>query len=61
LILVDTSVWVQHLREGNEALKALLENGDVLCLLESVAGIFINRFGFNNRKREVSSLLQQKY
>ena len=30
-ILVDTSVWVDHLRRGNDRLAALLEAGDVLC------------------------------
>jgi predicted nucleic acid-binding protein len=30
LILVDTSVWVDHLRRGNAALAARLENGDVI-------------------------------
>jgi len=30
MILVDTSVWVQHLREGNEQLKALLLKGQVV-------------------------------
>jgi predicted nucleic acid-binding protein len=29
--LVDTSVWVQHLRGDNRRLRALLEEGDVLC------------------------------
>jgi predicted nucleic acid-binding protein len=31
LVLVDTSVWVSHLRKGNEEIKALLNNGDVMC------------------------------
>jgi predicted nucleic acid-binding protein len=30
VILVDTSVWVDHLRRGEPALVALLERGDVL-------------------------------
>jgi predicted nucleic acid-binding protein len=30
MILVDTSVWVDHLREGNSGLAALLERGAVL-------------------------------
>jgi hypothetical protein len=29
VILVDTSVWVDHLRRGNTALVSLLEAGDV--------------------------------
>ena len=31
MVLVDTSVWVSHLRAGNEELIALLNNGDVMC------------------------------
>ena len=30
MILVDTSVWVEHLRTGNETLSALLEGQHVL-------------------------------
>jgi predicted nucleic acid-binding protein len=29
--LVDTSVWVNHLRHGHDELRALLEAGEVLC------------------------------
>jgi predicted nucleic acid-binding protein len=31
VILVDTSVWVDHLRRGNSRLAWLLENDDVRC------------------------------
>ncbi len=31
MILVDTSVWVSHLRNGNSKLEQLLNDGDVLC------------------------------
>jgi predicted nucleic acid-binding protein len=31
MILVDTSVWIEHLRAGSERLKALLLDGQVLC------------------------------
>lgn len=31
MILVDTSVWVSHLREGSFKLVNLLNDGDVLC------------------------------
>lgn len=31
MVLVDTSVWIAHLREGNIELKALLEDEEVLC------------------------------
>jgi predicted nucleic acid-binding protein len=30
MVLVDTSVWVSHLREGNAELADLLNNGEVL-------------------------------
>lgn len=30
MILVDTSVWVEHLRAGDERLRALLDGGEVL-------------------------------
>jgi predicted nucleic acid-binding protein len=30
-VLVDTSVWVDHFRNRNKSLTALLENNDVLC------------------------------
>ncbi len=30
MILVDTSVWIDHLRSRNETLAALLEGGEVL-------------------------------
>ena len=31
MILVDTSVWVAHLRDGTIGLENLLEEGNVLC------------------------------
>jgi len=31
MVLVDTSVWVSHLRDGNTELANLLNNGEVLC------------------------------
>jgi predicted nucleic acid-binding protein len=31
MVLVDTSVWVDHLRFGNPRLVSLLEDGDVVC------------------------------
>ncbi len=31
MVLVDTSVWVTHLREGNIGLEALLSEGRVVC------------------------------
>ena len=31
MTLVDTSVWINHLREGNDELRRLLNGGEVLC------------------------------
>jgi len=31
MVLVDTSVWVDHLRDGNLDLKKLLNDGAVVC------------------------------
>ncbi len=31
MVLVDTSVWVAHLRGGNIGLEALLDDGHVVC------------------------------
>jgi len=31
MVLVDTSIWVDHLRFGNRQLASLLEEGDVVC------------------------------
>lgn len=46
-VLVDTSVWVDHLRAGNAHLVLLLEQGRVLChpfiVGELACGNLINR------------------
>lgn len=31
MVLVDTSVWVSHLRDGDAELAALLNDGEVMC------------------------------
>ena len=31
MVLVDTSIWVSHLRDGDSQLEELLNNGDVIC------------------------------
>ena len=31
MVLVDTSVWVSHLREGGVGLEKLLDDGEVVC------------------------------
>jgi hypothetical protein len=55
MVLVDTSVWVSHLREGNDRLADLLDKGDVCChpfvIGELACGNLKNRI-------EILSLLQ---
>jgi predicted nucleic acid-binding protein len=55
MVLVDTSVWVIHFREGNRNLQKLLRNGDVVChpfiIGELACGNLRNR-------SEILSLLQ---
>ena len=55
MILVDTSVWVRHLREGDPVLERLLNNGEVMChpfiVGELACGNLRNR-------QEILSLLQ---
>lgn len=31
MILVDTSVWIDHLQDGNAQLESLLDEGEVVC------------------------------
>jgi predicted nucleic acid-binding protein len=31
MVIVDTSVWISHLRDGNHSLETLLNDGRVLC------------------------------
>ena len=55
MILVDTSIWVDHFRKGNRQLVHLLEDGEVVChyfiIGELACGIINNRI-------EILSLLQ---
>ena len=47
MVLVDTSVWVEHFRYGNIALEKPLDDGDVVCHLfivgELACGNLLNR------------------
>lgn len=56
MILVDTSVWVEHLRTGTIGLEALLNDGHVVChpfvIGELACGNLKNR-------AEILSLLQE--
>jgi predicted nucleic acid-binding protein len=55
MVLVDTSVWVAHFREGNDRLRAALDKGEVLShpfvIGELACGNLENR-------REILDLLQ---
>lgn len=47
MVLVDTSVWVAHLRDGNVKLEVLLNEGNVVChpfiIGELACGNIVNR------------------
>jgi predicted nucleic acid-binding protein len=55
MVLVDTSVWVHHLRQGEPNLERLLKDGEVMChpfvIGELACGSIRNR-------TEILSLLQ---
>lgn len=55
MVLVDTSVWITHLRTGNAKLEMLLNRGEVMChpfiIGEIACGTIRNR-------KEILSLLQ---
>lgn len=55
MVLVDTSVWVAHLRNGNIGLETLLNEGSVVChpfIVGEIAG------GNLKNRIEILSLLQ---
>jgi predicted nucleic acid-binding protein len=54
VILVDTSVWIDHLRAGNETLARLLERGAVLGHPWVVGELALGRL---RRRQEVIELL----
>ena len=55
MILVDTSIWITHLRQGNRKLEKLLMDAEVMChpyiIGELACGILKNR-------NEIISLLK---
>ena len=55
MVLVDTSIWVLHLRTGDSHLKALLNDGKVLCHPFVVGELAC---GHIKNRTEVLSLLQ---
>ncbi len=55
MVLVDTSVWVSHLRYGSSRLEALLLDGSVVCHLFIIGELACGRI---RNRMEVLSLLQ---
>ena len=55
MILVDTSVWVNHLRDGDKHLEKQLIDGNVMCHLYIIGELACGNI--KNRK-EIISLLQ---
>lgn len=55
MVLVDTSVWVAHLREGNVGLESLLNEGNVACHPFIIGELACGRL---KNRTEIISLLQ---
>jgi len=55
LVLVDTSVWVEHLRSGNIGLGNLLNEGHVVCHLFIVGELACGNL---SNRSEILSLLR---
>lgn len=55
MILVDTSVWIEHFRAGNDRLKGLLLDEQVLCHPFVVGELAC---GTLQKRREILSMLE---
>ena len=55
MVLVDTSVWVAHLRSGNIGLENLLNDGHVVCHLFIIGELACGNL---SNRSEILSLLQ---
>jgi predicted nucleic acid-binding protein len=55
MVLVDTSVWVEHLRSGSNRLESLLTNGSVVCHLFIVGELACGNL---SNRVEILTLLQ---
>ncbi|MEW6585628.1 MAG: VapC toxin family PIN domain ribonuclease [Nitrospirota bacterium] len=55
MVLVDTSVWVVHLRSGNIGLENLLNDGHVVCHLFIIGELACGNL---SNRSEILSLLQ---
>ena len=54
MILVDTSVWINHLRDGNKQLSEFLVRGDVACHPLIIGELAC---GHLQRRKEILALL----
>jgi predicted nucleic acid-binding protein len=54
VILIDTSVWVDHLRKGNSRLASLLEDGEILTHPFVIGELALGRL---RRRQEILELL----
>lgn len=54
MVLVDTSIWINHLRDGNRHLEKLLFDGEVVCHTHIIGELACGNL--KNRK-EIISLL----
>ena len=55
MVIVDTSVWVSHFRQGSKELEKLLMDGEVLCHPFIIGEIAC---GYLTNRREILSLFQ---
>jgi len=62
MVLVDTSVWIEFLRDGNDRLEILLEDGEVathaLIVGELAIGNIKGRDGFLSLLRELPQVAE---
>jgi len=56
MILVDTSVWIDHLRSGTIGLDALLNDGQVICHPFIIGELAC---GYLKNRTEILALLQE--
>jgi len=55
MVLVDTSVWINHLRDGDQHLEKLLFDGDVVCHNHIIGELACGNI---QNRQEIISLLQ---
>jgi predicted nucleic acid-binding protein len=55
MVLVDTSIWVEHLRKGNRQLERLLTDAEVICHPFIIGELACGNI---NNRNEILSLLK---